>query len=341
MNWFGGIEKYYQKAFKKYCSVCDIIYYPSIIDIYLVRKIKQFLKLKEFERIIPSNIKDNLLNKEFRNRLFEKLKTKYNLIFIIKGDYLDKELLRELKEFHKAIYAIYFIDNPFWALGKERMYLPTIIDTLPLYDYIFSFDTYYLPLLKKLSMNDNVYHLPFASDLDYYYPINKIKNEYIYNISFVGSATYEREKFFSELSESFSIHIFGNCWDKKLFKDTINKIYSSKEVNEIFNNTKINLNLNVLNSIYGTNMRTFEIISSGGFLLNDYKLEIEELFKINQDLVCYNDIFDLKEKINYYLKNESLRLEIAKNGYNTLLNNHTYNHRVEYLLRIFQKNGKE
>ena len=122
---------------------------------------------------------------------------------------------------------------------------------------------------------------------------------------FVASANYEREKLLSELTHN--IKIFGPGWDKKLYENIIDKSYSTEEINNIYNSTKINLNLNALNSIYGTNARTFEIIGSSGFLLNDYKEELEELFEIDSDLVCYNSALELNDKIDFYLKNDSLR----------------------------------
>jgi len=161
MDWIGNLEKCYQNAFKNQCSVsvCDIIYYPKIIDIQKIRRYKHLGIFDLINSKFPEYI-NKLLKKEFRRRLFDKSKTKYDLFFIIKGDYFDENVLAELKEFNPAIYSIYFIDNPFWALGKQKQYFLNIPQTLNLYDYIFSFDSYYIPLLKKMSGNNNVFLLP-------------------------------------------------------------------------------------------------------------------------------------------------------------------------------------
>ena len=66
------------------------------------------------------------------------------------------------------------------------------------------------------------------------------------------------------------------------------------------------------------NLRVFETLASGGFLLTE-KLEpqagLETLFKDGEHLVCYNGKQDLIEKCQYYLEHTTERNRIAAAGY--------------------------
>ncbi|MFN3551283.1 MAG: glycosyltransferase [Endomicrobiia bacterium] len=89
------------------------------------------------------------------------------------------------------------------------------------------------------------------------------------------------------------------------------------------------------------NMRVFETLSCGSLLLTDRlkpEVGLEELFQDRKHLVLYDDENDLLEKIDYYLRNESDREEIAYNGYKEVLSKHTYEHRVKEMFnKIFTK----
>ena len=61
-------------------------------------------------------------------------------------------------------------------------------------------------------------------------------------------------------------------------------------------------------------MRVMDILACGGFCLTNYQTEIAEYFEDGRDLVIYSDFQDMYKKIDYYLKNESERIRIAKNG---------------------------
>ena len=63
----------------------------------------------------------------------------------------------------------------------------------------------------------------------------------------------------------------------------------------------------------------------------------EEIFKEGEHLVVFDDIFrEMKEKIDYYLKNREEREKIAKKGFEYVKNNHTYRHR---LIKMFEIMG--
>lgn len=122
-----------------------------------------------------------------------------------------------------------------------------------------------------------------------------------YNIPFIRRFEIAKTSVPSrKLSANFSKPLFG--------KDIYSNIARSKIV---FNISAVNSNF----GDYKFNMRIFETLGVGGFMLSDkgvYPKFLEE----GKDFATYDNIDDLKSKILYYLANENERNEISRNGKN-------------------------
>ena len=102
----------------------------------------------------------------------------------------------------------------------------------------------------------------------------------------------------------------------------------------VFKNTKINLNIS-LKSIYtGIPLRAFDIMGCGGFLISDFQADFGELFIPDEDYVFYTTPEDLYEKVGYYLEHEEKRERIARNGYEKVKAKHTYDCRINEILKM-------
>jgi hypothetical protein len=114
-----------------------------------------------------------------------------------------------------------------------------------------------------------------------------------------------------------SAHAYRKKIIQTLEKKPINLICgvrSNSEAFNIFSSSLINLNVS-LNGDF--NLRTHEILMSGGFLLTD-QLSEESGFNIllrdGEECVTYESIRDLNEKLEYYLSHPKLTSEISRNG---------------------------
>ena len=103
------------------------------------------------------------------------------------------------------------------------------------------------------------------------------------------------------------------------------------------NSYKIHFNKNIADDI---NYRTFETTGCGTFLLTNYTPGLEKLFDIGKEIVVYNDLNDLDNKVKYYLENEEERKKIAKAGYERSKKDHTYFERAKMLIDIIKNNRK-
>ena len=139
-----------------------------------------------------------------------------------------------------------------------------------------------------------------------------------YDVCFVGHINSQnRIDFLDEMFKAFPNFFFG----KRLFEDAA----------DIFSRSKITLNVSIKDDL---NMRVFETLGSGNFLLTNDIPTIHEVFKDGVHLVTYKNIPDAIEKAKYYIEHDAEREKIALAGYNEAMSKHTYKHRVESMMEI-------
>ena len=145
------------------------------------------------------------------------------------------------------------------------------------------------------------------------------------------------------LEKTEDIGFCGNVLNRGHIIDSLDKYNIKKDIFvigddmvNVINSYKIHLNCNISNDI---NYRTFETTGCGTFLLTNYKPGLEKLFDIGKEIVVYNDLNDLDNKVKYYLENEEEREKIALAGYNRAKKDHTYFERSKRIIYII-KNKK-
>ena len=102
---------------------------------------------------------------------------------------------------------------------------------------------------------------------------------------------------------------------------------------KIYHCSKINLEITSKTFKSGMTQRLFDIMASGGFVISNFQAEIPDFFIPGKDLVLYESIPDLLEKIYYYLSHEDERLQIAENGMKKATKYHNYNVRINQMLK--------
>jgi len=81
-------------------------------------------------------------------------------------------------------------------------------------------------------------------------------------------------------------------------------------------NSKMGLNLSrgLPTKLYSSN-RIASIMGNGLLTFIDRKTEFDKIFN-NKEVILYNTVHDLSDKINFYKKNEKSRMKIAEKGQN-------------------------
>ena len=138
-----------------------------------------------------------------------------------------------------------------------------------------------------------------------------------HDIGFCGSLIGNRESWLNLISDKF-----------KLKKDIF---VIGNDMVKAFSSYKIAFNINIADDI---NFRTFEATGSGAMLLTNYTPNLENLFKIGEEIIIYDSPKDLLRKIEIYTSDDDLRNMIANNGKNRSINNHSYDSRSKNLLKL-------
>ncbi len=98
----------------------------------------------------------------------------------------------------------------------------------------------------------------------------------------------------------------------------------------------INFNCTSMQMKGASNQRILDVPAVGAFVLTDYREQMEDMFDIGKEIICYRDIQEIPDLINYYLSHEKERNTIITKGRERVLNCHTWTHRVAEIIRIMQ-----
>lgn len=113
-----------------------------------------------------------------------------------------------------------------------------------------------------------------------------------------------------------------------------------KDMPFIFNTSKINLNITSKSIATGIPLRVFDIMGCGGFVLSNYQPDLAELFENGKEVVLYESIADMEEKIEYYLIHEEERKEIARRGCKKVQEKYRFEMRVGEILKSVFEDGE-
>lgn len=163
---------------------------------------------------------------------------------------------------------------------------------------------------------------------------------YIVANDFVGMRVSEQERIrtLNEIAKERRIVLYTRS-DTKLLKnvDCRPGVTTHGQMPKIFRLSKINLNITMKAIQSGLSLRVWDILGCGGFCLSNYQSEIPDFFEIGREIECYESVEECKEKIGYYLEHEDLRREIAHHGYEKVRSLHTYEKRIECMLKYLTR----
>lgn len=171
----------------------------------------------------------------------------------------------------------------------------------------------------------------FAVDHEMFYP-EPYDSEFDFNTCFVGNnirnkATTEQ---YILCAEKYGLGIFGNAqaWNHKCCYGKI----SIDQERKLYSSSKICLNAHLDEHLqYGSfNFRIFNILACKGFIISDRSIFLESEFA--NCMAFADNQRDVEKHIEFYLANPSATDEYRINGYNTVLNKHTFAHRAADIL---------
>jgi len=281
-----------------------------------------------------------------------------DLILFITGQYIPPwvpSLIRERAPHIKQ--AVWYTESPY-MLAYE-------VQRAPVFDYVFTCDKLCAEVYKKFCPESH--YLPTAYNSNYEWETEMRRWEsiiYAPDLFFVGSEVPGRLDFLKELAQHIKgkvqFKLFGVfpsiekglCPELEPFyipmtltKFEVIKYYNNAKI--ILNHSRISESKRMLRNLktgemvekklepYSLGPRVYEIMAAGGFLLTDYRPELDDLFEVGKDLVVYKNAKDCADKVLEYLDKEKERKAIAQRG-KSKVKEHTYINRMQKMLSIVQ-----
>jgi spore maturation protein CgeB len=208
---------------------------------------------------------------------------------------------------------------------------------LVVYDRIFSFSEVTTNFFRRCKGLD-AHYLPFgAAGIDLPAGVEERRD-----VLFVGSGDLRRILLLESIADHVSV--FGNRWQRnyplisgKLRENISDRPVWGAELHQLMAESKIILNI-TRGPFYaaetGINLRIFEALAAGKFLLTDHCDEVAELFDIGVEIETFKGSSELREKVDYYLAYPEKRAAIARAGHQRYLDEFTWEKRVKAILPL-------
>lgn len=181
----------------------------------------------------------------------------------------------------------------------------------------------YVEKFKEIGYN-NIIHAMWHTNLDFY---PKVTNKDI-DISFCGIPNVERQSFTNALNnQDLSVkYEYG---------------ISHEDMCELFSRSKISLNFSKNMTLTPPKRqikaRLFEVPAGNALLCTEETPNLEEYYKIDEEVVTFSSPLELYEKCSYLLKNQNVLKRMSQNGFNRFKKEHESKQRLPKILDKIMK----
>lgn len=235
------------------------------------------------------------------------------------------------------------IKTVFWN-KEDPVHFNAFIKTAKYFDYIFTTDEGSVENYKTNLNHDRVFALPFAAQPSMHNPIelyNRV-DKACFAGSYYANKYLERQQDMNLLLETaatYGLEIYDRNYSKKLpefyFPENLRKYVvgslKSSEIDKAYKGYKIALNVNsVTESNTMFSRRVFECLASNTPVVSTYSKGISNLLG---DTVCMaTNLSDLQQIFNSLYNDQHKYEELAHKGYREVMQNHTYEKRLNFVL---------
>jgi spore maturation protein CgeB len=207
------------------------------------------------------------------------------------------------------------------------------------YDAVFLKDRYMLDLFSRMIVSTKFHYLPEACNPRVHRPLPLSaadRDQYGCDVMLAGTLYYYRQEILEQLTD-FHLKVWGAQPDwlvhRLTGKSTGRYVHGADKVRAALA-ARVCVNTLHYAEVDGLNCRAFEIAGCGGFQLVTQVPVLTEHFEPDREVVTFNSAAELGEKVAYYLQNPDKAAAIAARGQVRAHRDHTYEHRLNELLRI-------
>lgn len=162
---------------------------------------------------------------------------------------------------------------------------------------------------------------------------------YASEVCFAGDWSPLREEWVGRLLSRYQVRVWGP-WGKKLAAGSpirgvlTDGFFTPGEMVKAFAGAKVVLNLHTWFGQwpYGINPRLFEAAGAGACQVVDRKVEIPDLYRVPEEVACFETPEELERLLDHYLTAEAERRAMGQAAAARSLREHTYDARMRELL---------
>ena len=279
----------------------------------------------------------NFYIRKFFISFISKNKNKYDLIIIIKGLYITKSFILNIKKISpKSKIINIYPDDPLNE-NIKNISNKNVIECIELFDFFCHWSKRIIKKIKKLKPKSNLLYLPFGYDefLHKRYKNFSDYKKYKNIINFVGSYDNKRLKILKSIKYK-NLLIAGSNWKNIV---SMKRPIFQKELSAIISNSLVSINILRDQNKSSHNMRTFEIPAMGGLMLTTRSKEQSFFFRENKECLMFSGAKELQKKIDYIIKNKKKIKELKNSAY-LKSRKHSYINRAKYLIKKIFVNEK-
>lgn len=150
------------------------------------------------------------------------------------------------------------------------------------------------------------------------------------DVSFCGQLNNDRVRFLTYLkNRGISVSHFSGI--------------TSEKMREVISRSKIGINFsknyNAKPPALQVKGRMAEVVAGGALLVTEYTPDLEEHFKIDNEIVCFESPNEAYKKIKFLLENNQVAKKIANNGWNRFITEHESSARLSKILDFVNDNS--
>lgn len=263
----------------------------------------------------------------------------FDVVFCLAENFLTAETIEAMRRAspQPPTFVYHSHDNNF---SRGILCPPNFEQTLRSYDLVFTTKSQNTERYQQMGQL-NSFFLPSAFEPTVHHPIEDRQSRYSgrpFEVTFIG--TYDRSRLpYLEKAGWERLHVWGDHWKrfpdfKKHRRHIHPRAIYDFEFADITSHSKVALGLlrEEAQDLHTT--RTFEIPACGTLQLAPRNPEILTYFEEDKEIVCFESLDEMADKIEYYLTHEWQRNQIARKGYERCLRDrHTYLDRVKEIFR--------
>jgi len=172
----------------------------------------------------------------------------------------------------------------------------------------------------------NLHHIIQGVDPKQFHPVEGIEKKY--DVVFIGQKTEKREKIINDIvAAGISTKCYGPKWDAgEMYGEDFNKACAEGRILLAINNTDSDQD--------GFSDRILRYMATGGCVVTEYTKGLENYFKLSEVWSCELNFI---EDIKYLLSDPVFMEEIARNGYQRVLKDYTWDKVSEKIINIVQE----